>query len=179
MPETSRSQKKQLCFFFVCVNDSRARRVTPGTYFVSYQNKRKDRNGDQVCVGGSSVARYRGQEGHIPVCVWGRPVERQGVVITEGGDGELRCSWVLSAFCQSYQVWVGQELTLNISQKTGNQNKSKSTSLSLLRTDVYLKWMLQSAYSQETITAANELFSVSVNRLFSLCREDAISHSPR
>lgn len=32
-------------------------------------------------------------------CVWGagRPVERQGVVITEGGDGAVRPSWVLSA----------------------------------------------------------------------------------
>lgn len=52
---------------------------------------------------------------------------------------------------------MGQELALNISQKTGNQNKSKSTSLPFLRTvyGVELKWTLKSACFQASVTTAN------------------------
>lgn len=59
----------------------------------------------------------------------GRSRERQGVVIIEGGGGAVW--WGFSGSHISSR-W-GRNSTLNMSQKTGNQNKTKSTSLHLPR----------------------------------------------
>lgn len=74
---------------------------------------------------------------------WVRKVKFQGVwgageaCREAGGCHHTGRGWsgqrLMSVFCWSDSVWVGQELTLNISQMTGNPNKSKSTSLFLLR----------------------------------------------
>lgn len=67
---------------------------------------------------------------HSSVCVWGlgKPLERQGVVITEGGDGEVGHSWVLFAHRISSR-W-GRN-SLNISQKDRKSKQNKSTILTL------------------------------------------------
>lgn len=84
----------------------------------------------------------------------GRCRERQGVVIIEGGGGVVW--WGFSGSHISSR-W-GRNSTLNMSQKTGNQNKTKSTSLHLPRAskrrilclDIYLKWAPLQHSSEKT-----------------------------
>lgn len=130
-------QEKQLHLLFVCGDDS----LRLG--FQRHIKTGAETGTEILCVQGDSSVSRRVRKVKFQ-SVWGA-----GAARGEAGGCDHTGRTLVGAFCCSYQLQVGQELTLNISQKDRKSKQNKSTSLTLLRT-AYHMYLKQTLFLQFT-----------------------------